>query len=108
MGTALSSSHSYTGGSRGHTRRCHSHPRPQPIGSRITLIQAGPIKSLPWEFGLGLSVNREKERAILGFWVCVYVGTCTYKTRCCAEKNGVGPHQGADERGGGERQALWT
>ena len=40
--------------------------------------------------------------------VCVCVGTRAHKTRCYAEKNGVGPHQGADERGGGERQALWT
>lgn len=49
-----------------HTRGCCPHPRTQLIGSKGHLTQAGPIKSLPWEFGTGAKRRVLKKR--VGVW----------------------------------------
>lgn len=58
---------SYSGaGAATHTRGCCPHPRTQLIGSKGHLTQAGPIKSLPWEFGTGARRRGLKKR--MGVW----------------------------------------
>lgn len=66
-------SQSYRGvDSHVHPKGCCPCPRPQLIGQRDHLSQVGPIKSLPWEFGVG--AERVEER-------CYYIGE--NRTRDC-------------------------